>query len=362
MPSVRLWKLDLGGCFDVVPPVDTGAGGRCPDVLASSDDLVDALVLLADSYRETLVHLGTVAHVALGYYARAVRRVEDGEDWRVRGERPHAVVVHGEGVHAATGCHGPHFNGLVRGARQDGVAVLGKENVAHIVCVADKLGDALARAGVPHAHDALGPSARDDVGGDGQGVDGALGRVLVLAHGDFELLAGAIEVPQADLAVEAARGNPVLIAARRCDALDVVGVQADGLRRERVGGRGAPDLDGDVGRGRDKGGAVLGEDDIVDPVGVGLDLLAELGGRGLEVGGIGVGEGVVLVGVVRGQVEVQVPCADDAVATARVEDRVGSVDGQAIDSQPVASCRIGQRQHCTRSVLCRSAAQQARVP
>jgi hypothetical protein len=94
-------------------------------------------------------------------------------------------------------------------------------------------------------------------------------------------------------------------------------VQANGLRGQRLGGCWPPYLHGDVGRGRDEGAAVLGEDNVVDPVGVGLDLRLELRGRRLVVGGIGVGEGIALV-VVLLQVEVQVPGADDAVAAARV--------------------------------------------
>lgn len=124
-------------------------------------------------------------------------------------------------------------------------------------------------------------------------------------------------------------------------------------------GSGAPYLDGDVGRGGDEGGAVAGEDEVVDPVGVRLDLGAELGGRGLVVGRVVVGEGVVVVVGGLGQVKAQVPGAYDAVATARVAGALGKlgractadgylqrgalgVDGEAIDPEAMAARRVGQ--------------------
>lgn len=317
MPFVGLGELDLGGCLDVIPPVDARARCGGPDVFSSSNDLVDTLMLLADCDGQTFVHLSTIAHIALGDETRAVRRVEDGELWIFGEQRPDAVVVHGERVHAATSRHGPHLDRLVGGARENGVAILRNEDIAHIVRVADKLCDALSCARVPNADDALWAAAGNDAGRHSEGVDGALGGVLVLAHGNLELLARAIEVPQADLAIQSTRGYPRLAATGRGDPLDIVGMEAYGLGRKGIGGSGAPDLDGDVGRGRDEGSRVLGEDDVVDPVGVGLDLLAELGGWGLVVCGIRVGEGVALGGGV-GEVEVQVPGADDAVAAARV--------------------------------------------
>ena len=67
---------------------------------------------------------------------------------------------------------------------------------------------------------------------------------------------------------------------------------------------------------------VLGEDNVVDPVGVCLDLRAEACRRRLEVGGVGIGKGiVVVVNVTSGQVEVEVPGAYDAVSAARVAVR-----------------------------------------
>lgn len=94
-------------------------------------------------------------------------------------------------------------------------------------------------------------------------------------------------------------------------------METNGLWRERVGGGRSPYLHGDVGRCRDEGAAVLCEHEVVNPVGVCLDLLAELRGRRLVGGGIRVGEGVTFFAVVR-KVEVQVPGAYDAVATARI--------------------------------------------
>jgi hypothetical protein len=49
-----------------------------------------------------------------------------------------------------------------------------------------------------------------------------------------------------------------------------------------------------------------------------LDLLPELGRRGLVAGRVRVGEGVAELVALPGQVKVEVPCTDDAIATAGV--------------------------------------------
>lgn len=94
-------------------------------------------------------------------------------------------------------------------------------------------------------------------------------------------------------------------------------MQADGLRWDWVGRGRSPYLYGNVRGRRHERLVVLGEYNVVDPVRVRLDLAAELRRRRLVGGGIGVGEGVALF-VALGEVEVEVPCADDAVAAARV--------------------------------------------
>jgi hypothetical protein len=63
---------------------------------------------------------------------------------------------------------------------------------------------------------------------------------------------------------------------------------------------------------------VLSEHNVIDPVRVCLDLVAELGRRRFEVGGIGVGERVAFVCVGLVEVEMEVPCAYYAVAATRV--------------------------------------------
>jgi len=181
----------------------------------------------------------------------------------------------------------------------------------------NEFGDALPGPRVPHADDALRTAARYDGPTGGKRIDRALGRVLIVAHGNLQLLAGAIEVPQTDLVIQPARCYPVLKRAGRRDALDIVGVEANGLRREDIFGSRPPDLDGDVGGCRDEGAVVLDEGDVVDPVGVGLHLLAELRRRRLVARRIRVGEGIPLLAI-RTQIEVQVPGAYNAVAAARV--------------------------------------------
>jgi hypothetical protein len=107
-------------------------------------------------------------------------------------------------------------------------------------------------------------------------------------------------------------------------------MQTNCLRWQGVDRCGPPYLDGDIRRGRYKSLVVLGKDNVIDPVGVGLDLAAELRGRRLVGGGIRVGKRValVVVVVVVRQVEVEVPGAYDAVATARVAGMSRSVSNQ----------------------------------
>lgn len=149
--------------------------------------------------------------------------------------------------------------------------------------------------------------------------------------------------------------------AGRGQALDVVAVEANSLRRCGIVGSGAPDFDGDVGRGGNEGFVVLGEGEIVDPVRVGLDLLTERGcGLWGRRGVVEAGERAVALAVLGGlEVEVQVPGADDAVPAARVavwrrlsaggggqvgregddvQDGVVGIYGEAIDAEPVATC------------------------
>lgn len=189
MHLVRVGQGDFGCRFNVVPPIDARARGSCPQVVTSGHDLVDPFVLLTYGYRDAFVHLRAIAHVALGDDSRTIGRVEEVQLWIVGKERPHTVVVHGEGVHASSGCHGPYFDRLIGRGGENGVAVVGDQDVPHIVRVSHKLGDALARPRVPYTHDAFWAAARDDRGARGKGIDGALCDVFVVADCDLELLA-----------------------------------------------------------------------------------------------------------------------------------------------------------------------------
>jgi hypothetical protein len=59
-------------------------------------------------------------------------------------------------------------------------------------------------------------------------------------------LSSPIEIPQLDLVIQTARRNPVIVEARRSYALDIVGVETDGLGRYDVLGSGPPYLDCDI--------------------------------------------------------------------------------------------------------------------
>lgn len=145
--------------------------------------------------------------------------------------------------------------------------------------MANKLGDALARLGIPQPDDTLRAAIGQDVVGRPESVYAALLDDLLPVNIDLERLAGAGEIPEVQAAVEPTRGDPVGGLAWGGDALGVVTVLADSDGLLDVAGQGAPYLDLEVGRGRDQGGVLLGEGDVVDPVRMGLSLGAETSDR-----------------------------------------------------------------------------------
>lgn len=100
--------------------------------------------------------------------------------------------------------------------------------------------------------------------------------------------------------IQPTRSYPILVETRRGHALDIIGVQTNRLWGEEICGSRSPDLDGDVGGCGDEGLVVLSKDNVVDPVGMCLSLLAELGGGRFRVEGVGIGERILFVVFVGG--------------------------------------------------------------
>ena len=69
MGFVRLWNLYTGRDVGILPEVDVWSSGGCADGVIDSQEPVDALVLLEQSYREALVRLGSVSQIALDHGA-----------------------------------------------------------------------------------------------------------------------------------------------------------------------------------------------------------------------------------------------------------------------------------------------------
>jgi hypothetical protein len=106
---------------------------------------------------------------------------------------------------------------------------------------------------------------------------------------------------------------------------------------------------------------------VIDPVGMSLHLLAELGRGRLIVGCARVGKRVSLCARLRGKVKVEVPGAYGAVAASRVavegqpkcelegraflQDRVCRVYGQAIHAESVSTGGICEGQNCEAHTL-----------
>lgn len=136
---------------------------------------------------------------------------------------------------------------------------------------------------------------------------------LLEANVDAQCLAFPMHVPKIDLAVQPSTGHPVGVLVRRGEHLDIVVVEAN--RLGRILSRRPPYLDADIRRGRDEGLVRLYEDNVVDPVGMRLDLVAESGcwrsGRFLTLAGRCRPRGIV-------QVKIEIPGADDSVAPSRV--------------------------------------------
>lgn len=84
--------------------------------------------------------------------------------------------------------------------------------------------------------------------------------------------------------IETPRSDPTRVTAGGRQRLHVIRMFPDALRN--LGGLGvrSPESHGGVGRGGDQGGVVLGQDDVVDPVAMGLDLRFKPGRAWLAIG------------------------------------------------------------------------------
>lgn len=179
--------------------------------------------------------------------------------------------------------------------------ILADEQTPDVVRVSHELADPLApRPRVKDLDHSLGAAGCDDgpAGVGGERVNrGLLARDLGVVHDHERGRVGARDVPELDLAVEAARGDPGLLSTVGDDSKDqlrfegtigsildppmreaayVVGVRPDdGRAHRRVGRMRVPCANGSIRRGRDQRPIQVAENDVVDPVRVVLNALSE---------------------------------------------------------------------------------------
>lgn len=309
--SCRVWgSFNAQRSVDVSPPVDARLGRGRPNEVIRGNHFHNTLVFLQCCNASALLNIGRSSRVGLGHHTRPVAGIKDRQVGVVRVERPNAVVVHRESVHASSRGQRPNLDRLIRRSRHDRIPSLVDQDIPNIIGVTHELGYQLPGPGIPYTNDILG-SARGQHRGDGtQGVDGALLGHVISAGIYTQDFTATIQIPQIEFMIKTSRRNPTSLAAGTRQGLDVVGMLADALGdlgRFRVW---APESHGGVGRGRDQGGVILGQDDVVDPMTMGLDLGFEAGRARFAIGRrerIRRGE--------RSKGTVKVPRANDTVAT-----------------------------------------------
>jgi hypothetical protein len=193
-----------------------------------------------------------------------------------REERPNAIIVHRQGVQATACRQGPNFDGLVRGCRHDGVAVLTEQDVSNIIRMTNELGDASPSPDVPHPNNTLRtPTGNDSTFGP-QCIDGSFAHTLTFPHINLKRLPSTIEIPKADSVIQSARGHPCSIRVWGGQTLDIVAVNPNGLRCICLSGMRSPYLDRHVRRSGYECGILLGQDNVIDPMCMRLYLAAKL--------------------------------------------------------------------------------------
>lgn len=142
-----------------------------------------------------LFHIRRISRIGLGYQTRAVARVEDRKIRVIRVKGPDTIIVHGQGVHAATSGQRPDLDGLVGRCGHNRIPSLADEDIANIICVADKLGDQLPGLGVPDTDDILGPAAGEHRRVCTQCVDRTLLGRFIATCIDTQCLPAAVQIP-----------------------------------------------------------------------------------------------------------------------------------------------------------------------
>ncbi|KAI6773452.1 hypothetical protein HG531_000301 [Fusarium graminearum] len=256
------------------------------------------------------------------HQTRAIRTVENTECWVIREKRPDTLIVHCKCVHAATVLDTPHLDRLVGTGTKNCVTSIINENGANVVNMTNKLRDLVASSRIIQAHRLFWTTTRHDIAPDTQGVYRTLLSNFLALNIDLECFTGTIEIPQTDLAVEAARSDPICahIWGRGCNTFDIIGMLAYRLDAGIIlFGMWSPDF--------------YCKGNIIDPMHMGMGLSAEFGRRlGLLVFGGGrrrIGNVATVF-----EVEVQVPSAYNAVSSSRVSmmsfNRIVIINGEAI--------------------------------
>src|SRR5947209_2771416 len=101
-----------------------------------------------------------------------------------REERPDAVIVHCQGIRAATGGQRPHFDCLVGRCGHDGITVIAYQYVSNIVCVTHELSDALPGLGVPDSNNTFRSSTCENGTFSAQSIDRTFSDTLIFSDID----------------------------------------------------------------------------------------------------------------------------------------------------------------------------------
>jgi len=113
--------------------------------------------------------------------------------------------------------------------------------------MAHKLCDPFPGIRIPYSNNFFWTTGSEDSASRAQSVDTALRTLAVVCDFYFLDFAFAVEVPEDDFTVEAARGDPAGGVAGRSETFDVVGVVAEGSGDGLVGGVRSPEFDGHIG-------------------------------------------------------------------------------------------------------------------
>ena len=185
------------------------------------------LVFLTERDAETVIVIERATYVCFGDHAGLVGRIEDRKARICGEERPHARIMHSQGMHTSTGSNAPDLDRSVAACRQDSTSIFADQNVSDVVGMTDEFGYALSSPRIPNAYGALGASASHYRLCDSQGIDAPFIPVqtsssFVLSSIYAQLLSRSCKIPETDTMIEASTSDPVGIGIWNSKRLDIV--------------------------------------------------------------------------------------------------------------------------------------------